>query len=171
MSLGLTHRARVVPATQHGGSVNERVLGRLEQLQASAGHRQAAAAAAEIAAAKGKGGGGGGGVGSEPFKLDKKARQALAERYQMQSSGGSGGSGGQKKGGGEKMVGARKMTNAERAREKAAAEKAKCRYIDGELVTRKGEKSVTVGGGEDPAFVRKTTVQLGSLSRKGRSGR
>lgn len=110
--------------------------------------------------------------------LDKSARRALAERYQM-SVEGPGGAGGKKGGGsghGTKMLGARGMTKAERDRQRSAAERAAVRYHNGEVVTRKGEKAVPVAKpAEDPKLKdfgsQGKPLKLASVSRKGKSGR
>ena len=71
-----------------------------------------------------------------------------------------------------KTVHGRLPTKAEAAREKAAEQRSKIRYRDGEIVTRKGEKYHIVrdkaAEEEEAALLQATSVNLAFKSSKGR---
>eukprot|EP01048_Picozoa_sp_COSAG05_P018689 COSAG05_NODE_2779_length_2648_cov_2.420949_3_plen_182_part_00 len=164
-----------------GGEVSDRTLEALLRLQAS---RERQAEAEVLRAARTSDGGpdgvrlGGGGLPQpDPEELSPaaqrlaaKQRKALLERYLNSDAGGSGGRTVRKKkngggGGGVKSLG---LTRQQQRAQDAAEQAAKTRFLDGEIVTRTGQKTVDVSKKEDPEFVRATSVNLGYKSSKGR---
>ena len=164
-----------------GGEVSDRTLEALLRLQAS---RERQAEAEVLRAARTSDGGpngvrlGGGGLPQpDPEELSPvaqrlaaKQRKALLERYLNSDAGGSGGRTVRKKnsgggGGGVKSLG---LTRQQQRAQDAAEQAAKTRFLDGEIVTRTGQKMVDVSKKEDPEFVRATSVNLGYKSSKGR---
>ena len=105
-------------------------------------------------------------------RAEAQRRKALLERYQSGlNTGASAKKSKAKKGPRQLPKGAVKTLGLTRQQEreiKAEEAAKKTRFLDGEVVTRTGKKTVDVAKKEDPDFVAATSVNLAYKSSKGR---
>jgi hypothetical protein len=157
---------------QNRGQVDDRAFELLLQRQAAKAAK--AEAPQQQGAVSGGADAGAKGTLSDAGKREAvKRRRALLERYENSAAAGSAGGRRKNATGSVKTVHGRLPTKAEAARQKAAEQRSKVRYRDGEVVTRTGEKYTAVKPTKEEeerekALKAATSVNLAYKSSKGR---
>jgi hypothetical protein len=157
---------------QNRGQVDDRAIELLFQRQA-AKDAKAEAAQRRGPASTGADAGSAGKLSEAEKRDEAKRRRALLERYENSGAVGTGGGRRKNATGGVKTVHGRLPTKAEAARQRAAEQRAKVRYREGEIVTRTGEKYTPVPLSKEEeerekALKAATSVNLAYKTSKGR---